>query len=158
MGRCNESDDAQEDRACGGTLCDVHLPCAEVLYRASLPQLNCGLVEWQKIKAACGGKKRKPMQGYSITIVLRSVVNRTRKLLFCGPTCGAWTTLQARLIMLGEDHMSLITYGETHTRVKMIKGALLYHSETSQRGQYTRTSTYQNPVLLAHTVRREVGV
>lgn len=45
--------------------------------------------------------------------------------------CGAWTTLQAWLITLGEDHMSLITYSETHTRVKALKSALLDHTETS---------------------------
>lgn len=88
MGRCNESDDAQEDRACGETLCDVHLPCAEVLYRASLPRVDCDLFEWQKIEATCGGKKRKPMQGCCVTIVLGGVANGTRD---CFKS--AWTNL-----------------------------------------------------------------
>lgn len=133
MGRCNESDDAQEERACEGTLCDVHRPCAEVLYRANSPREDCGPFEWPQIKVACGRKKPEPMQGYNITIVLKDVDTKVTSNL-CRPT-GAWTTLQAWLIILGEDHMSLITYGETHTRVTTLKGALLDPSETSRRGQ-----------------------
>jgi hypothetical protein len=65
--------------------------------------------------------------------------------------------------MLGEDHMCLITYGETHTRVTTLKGALLDHSETS-RSQCTpnidiSNEPQANPALLAHiVVSKELGV
>jgi hypothetical protein len=66
--------------------------------------------------------------------------------------------------MLGEDHMWLITYGETHTRVTTLKGALLDHSETSRRSQCTpdidiSNEPQANPALLAHiVVKKELGV
>lgn len=97
-GRCNEGDDAQEDRACGGTLCNVHLPCAEVLYRASSPRvLDCDLFEWQKIKAACGGKAK-----VNVLPLFSEVWSMGHGSCFKSvwTHCGAWTTLQARVDFL----------------------------------------------------------